>query len=86
MKENGFGSPPDPILGAMTNVIEMDAILRAEDHDYSEPEWPEADVVVGNPPFLGSRRMRPVLGDEYCDALTDVYADRIQSLPDLVCF
>ncbi len=86
MKENGFGSPPDPILGAMTNVIEMDAILREEHHDYSEPEWPEADVVVGNPPFLGSRRMRPVLGDEYCDALTSVYAGWIQGLPDLVCY
>ena len=86
MNQNGFGSPPDPILGPMTNVVEMDAILRSGEEGYSEPEWPEADVVVGNPPFLGSRRMRPVLGDDYCDALSDVYAGRVEGLPDLVCY
>jgi hypothetical protein len=38
----------------------LDAILGTDEAGYYEPEWPEADVVVGNPPFLGSRRMRPV--------------------------
>ena len=32
-------------------------------------EWPEADFIVGNPPFIGSKRMRDVLGDGYIDAL-----------------
>lgn len=70
----------------MTNVVEMDALLHDDVGGYSEPDWPEADVVVGNPPFLGSRRMRPVLGDDYCDALLKVYAGRIEGLPDLVCY
>ncbi len=86
MKENGFGSPEDPILGPMTNIREMNAILVKDGDAYTEPQWPEADVVVGNPPFLGSRRMRPVLGDEYCDGLLDVYAGRVEGLPDLVCY
>jgi len=51
-----------------------------------EPEWPEADVIIGNPPFLGSRKMRPELGNEYCDALLKVYGDRIAGMPDLVCY
>ncbi|MDP9476582.1 MAG: class I SAM-dependent DNA methyltransferase [Actinomycetota bacterium] len=86
LNQNGFGSPPDPVLGPMRNVVEMNAILRTDEDGNAEPEWPEADVVVGNPPFLGSRRMRPVLGGEYCEALTEVYAGRVEGLPDLVCY
>jgi hypothetical protein len=86
MRENGFGSPPDPVLGAMTNVSEMDAILSEDGDGYIEPEWPEADVVVGNPPFLGGRRLRGVLENGYFDGLKDVYAGRVFGAPDLVCF
>ena len=32
-------------------------------------EWPKADFIVGNPPFIGSKRMRSVLGDGYVNAL-----------------
>ena len=32
-------------------------------------EWPAADVVVGNPPFIGASTMRQALGDGYVDAL-----------------
>jgi type II restriction/modification system DNA methylase subunit YeeA len=44
------------------------------------------DVIIGNPPFLGSRKMRPELGEEYCDALLKIYGNRIEGLPDLVCY
>jgi hypothetical protein len=34
------------------------------------PEWPEADYIVGNPPFLGKGAiMRAAFGDEYIEAL-----------------
>ena len=32
-------------------------------------EWPEADFVVGNPPFIGTKRMKAALGEGYVDAL-----------------
>lgn len=32
-------------------------------------EWPAADFIVGNPPFIGSKRMRAALGDGYVDAV-----------------
>jgi hypothetical protein len=38
-------------------------------------EWPQADFVVGNPPFIGNKRMRAVLGDEYVRTLRDTYLD-----------
>ena len=38
-----------------------------------EAEWPEADFVVGNPPFIGNWRMRQALGDGYAEALRKTY-------------
>ena len=32
-------------------------------------EWPQADFIVGNPPFIGNKRMRDALGDGYVQAL-----------------
>lgn len=37
--------------------------------------WPEADFVVGNPPYLGARRIRLALGSGYLDALRSAHAD-----------
>lgn len=38
-------------------------------------DWPKADFVVGNPPFVGEKRMREALGDGYVDALRNTYPD-----------
>jgi hypothetical protein len=32
-------------------------------------EWPQADFIVGNPPFIGASAMRAALGDGYTEAL-----------------
>jgi len=41
-------------------------------------EWPEADYVVGNPPFIGTGGMRRALGDGYTEALRKTWKE----LPD----
>ena len=38
-------------------------------------EWPEADYVVSNPPFIGNARMREALGDGYAETLRETYSD-----------
>jgi hypothetical protein len=38
-------------------------------------QWPQADYIVGNPPFIGSKRMRTLLGDGYVDALQAAWPD-----------
>jgi len=38
-------------------------------------EWPAADFVVGNPPFIGNKRMRQALGDGYVEALRGAWPD-----------
>jgi very-short-patch-repair endonuclease len=32
-------------------------------------EWPQADFIVGNPPFIGASTMRAALGDGYVEAI-----------------
>lgn len=34
-----------------------------------QAQWPKADFIVGNPPFIGAGAMRGALGDGYVDAL-----------------
>ncbi|MBD2384959.1 class I SAM-dependent DNA methyltransferase [Cylindrospermum sp. FACHB-282] len=45
-----------------------------------QAEWPAADYIVSNPPFIGNARMRELLGDGYTETLRQVYQD----VPDTV--
>jgi len=38
-------------------------------------EWPSAEFIIGNPPFLGNWRMRGELGDGYAETLRSVYSE-----------
>lgn len=43
---------------------------------YNNPrpaEWPAADVIVGNPPFIGKGKLREDLGDGYAETLRETY-------------
>jgi hypothetical protein len=51
-----------------------------------EAPWPRADVVVGNPPFLGDKKMRAELGDAYTTTLRKTYEGRVPGGADLVCY
>jgi len=48
-------------------------------------EWPQADYIVGNPPFIGASSMRAALGDGYVDTLRNTWQDVPESA-DLVMF
>lgn len=85
MVDNGFGARREPVLGPMTNILEMDAIVE-RDGELRDPEWPEAEVIVGNPPFLGGSKLRRELGDEYLEALFQLYGGRVPGFADLVCY
>ncbi|MGY0559816.1 class I SAM-dependent DNA methyltransferase [Luteimonas sp. A277] len=47
--------------------------------------WPEADFVVGNPPFIGNKRMRAALGDGYVEALRSVW-EQVPESADFVMY
>jgi hypothetical protein len=47
--------------------------------------WPAADFVVGNPPFIGTKRMKAALGDGYVEALRNTWPEVPESA-DLVMY
>ena len=63
-----------PILDKLDGIVRADALITQSGKDSA---WPEADVVVRNPPFLGDRRMISVLGERYVTALRATFGDRI---------
>ena len=76
-----------PIIEPLQNIARIDAIVgRGENGEPTEPEWQNADVIVGNPPFLGGKMLRRELGDDYVDALFEVWGDRVPREADLCCY
>lgn len=76
-----------PILEPLHQIERRDAIVaRADTTKPKEAAWPEADVIVGNPPFLGGKRLRTVLGDEYVDKMFAVYDGRVAREADLCVY
>ena len=51
-----------------------------------EAEWPQAEFIVGNPPFLGVKKMRGGLGKDYTGAIRSAYKGRVDEFSDLVCW
>lgn len=49
------------------------------------PDWPTAEFIVGNPPFVSNRDMRGLLTDAYVDELKPLYPEFTQAA-DLVLF
>jgi len=87
--ENGYvASDPDrPVLEPLHNIRHMDAVLAYDEAGHPvEPAWPEADVIIGNPPFLGGNKIRQELGDAYVNDLFHLYAGRVPAFADLVCY
>lgn len=67
-------------------VPDPNARIQVFDYDKPKPtKWPEAEFIVGNPPFIGASRLRESLGDGYIEALWKAYPKVPQSA-DLVMF
>ena len=70
----------EPVLRTLTNINGgthggFDALLVLDDSgrpdlaDARRPVWPDADFIVGNPPFIGGKDIRERLGSDYAQAL-----------------
>lgn len=91
-RAHGRAQPSDPVLcqfGAIRTrdaLIVCDADLPALDLPPGPQRraiWPEAEFIVGNPPFMGAKDQRRELGDAYVDALWAQSQGRFRSA-DLV--
>ena len=83
MRRNGFDAARNPILRPLETIECRDAVLN---EDGTEAEWPDADVIIGNPPFLGAKLMKRRLGVEETERLRAAFADRLPGFTDLVCY
>jgi hypothetical protein len=87
MIRHGLGYRRNPILKPLDHIQNRDALLDLTDPTKPrEAEWPPSEFIVGNPPFLGGKRMRRGLGDDYVDALFDVYDSRVPQEADFVAY
>jgi hypothetical protein len=74
-------SRPDPtprITHPVTGKLVPDPNARLPYLEYRgarQAEWAQAEFIVGNPPYMGDKRMRELFGDGYVDALRSVYPD-----------
>lgn len=80
---DGHSTKPHPVTGKEV----PDESARIVVYDYVNPrraEWPEADYIVGNPPFIGASRMREALGDGYTEALRKAWKGSVPESADFV--
>jgi hypothetical protein len=54
------------------NFIAADALLTPEG---LPAQWPKADVIIGNAPFLGAKLLKPERGPDYVNTLRRAYAE-----------
>ena len=83
MRRNGYPGTNNPVLKPLDTIECRDAILTPDDE---EPEWPVADVVIGNPPFIGGKLLNANLGEDYVSRIFTVYEGRVPAEADLVCY
>jgi type II restriction/modification system DNA methylase subunit YeeA len=83
MRRNGFDVERKPILRPLDTMECRDAVVNLDD---SKAVWPEAEFIVGNPPFLGGKLMRSGLGDHDVETLFELYRERVPPEADLVTY
>ena len=100
MISHGFSANRRPILQSLNNIENCDALIAlqgqklspqrtqsiAEEKQYREAVWPEAEFIVGNPPFLGDKKMIAELGEEYVFAIRKLYKGRVPGAADFVAY
>ena len=92
LRDNGFGLPSEPILKQAQTVVSGDSLLRIGSEENADaaavilPDWPAADVIIGNPPFVGGKLLRSRLGDRYVERLFALYDGQVARESDLVCY
>jgi SAM-dependent methyltransferase len=92
-------APREPILRKLAQIVPGDALVIWDDWPVPSVEagrevapanprplaWPEAEFIVGNPPFIGGKDLRGRLGDGYVAALRLAWPQMNESA-DLVMY
>jgi hypothetical protein len=82
---------PDPtprIVHPVTGELVPNPAARLPYYQYvgaKKAQWPRADFIIGNPPYMGQSRQRDAFGDGYVDALRRSYG-KVPDSVDLVTY
>jgi hypothetical protein len=71
--------------GLLPSVQRRDGQTVEVHHNPRQPDWPSADFIVGNPPFMGGKDLRSRLESGYVEALWTAHPQMNQSA-DLVMY
>jgi type II restriction/modification system DNA methylase subunit YeeA len=85
---HGYAFKVDPVLDPLDQIDCRDALVMQDPTTgaWTEAAWPQASVVIGNPPFLGGSKKRRELGGDYFEVLDTVFSGRVPGGADLVCY
>ena len=64
--ELGLNENVLPLNNLESNIVCTDALFS---------DWPDADAIIGNPPFIGGKKIRSELGDTYAENLRMKYPE-----------
>jgi len=78
-----------PLDNLDDNFCICDALITPTDSPWAPPPiadvpthngyvptlWPDADVIIGNPPFLGAKRLKPERGADYVNTVRKLYPE-----------
>lgn len=81
--KNNFSVTRAPILGTLDGIKNQDALINP---DGTEANWPKANTIIGNPPFLGDKKMIADLGEEYTTKIRKLFDKRVSGGADLVTY
>jgi len=81
--KHGYKLPNNPVLKDLRHIECRDALL---DENGREAVWQPVDFIIGNPPFLGNKKMINVLGESYVNQLRETFRDKLSGGVDLVCY
>ena len=81
--EHGFNVSRDPILKSLDTIENRDALLVSEG---AEAGWPDAEFIIGNPPFLGGKLLRRELGNKVVDRMFVAYEGKVPREADLCAY
>ena len=84
LHENGYPAPKAPILRHTDNITLTDALF--DEATGIETQWPDAEFIVGNPPFLGGSKIWRELGRPYQLQLWRAFDGRVPGGADLCCY
>lgn len=82
-RANGISNTQRPVLEPLENIRLHDALMNEDGTEY---EWPEAEFIIGNPPFIGGKRLRSELGGVYVERLFATFAGRVPREADFVTY